>query len=68
MNLILNIDGKNCGEPITLTIIIKSKKVEEFRKEFNLDEKEYDEHKLLIALQKKKKKKEAAFASLFDEI
>ncbi len=67
LNLILNVDGKNCGEPITLTIIIKSRKVEEFRKEFNLDEKEYDENKLLSALQKHKFIKENAFASLFDE-
>ena len=66
-NLILNIDGKNCGDPITLTIILKSKKGEEFRNEFNLDEKEYDEDKLLGILQKHKFKKEAAFTSLFDE-
>jgi hypothetical protein len=66
MKFILNIDGKNYGEPITLTLITKSKKVEEFRKEFNLDENEYDEEKLLSVLQKHKFNNGEAFASLFD--
>jgi hypothetical protein len=67
LKLFLNIEGNNCGEPIIITLVVKSKKVEEFRKEFNLDEKEYDESKLLSALQKHNYKKENAFASLFDD-
>ena len=63
--LILNIDGINCGNPINLTLMVKSKKVEEFRKEFNLKENEYDDDRLLIALQKSKFNTAVAFASLF---
>ena len=65
--LILNIDGINCGNPINLTLMVKSKKVEEFRKEYNLLEEEYDEEKLFGKLQKYKFNKVNAFASLFDE-
>ena len=65
LDLILNIDGKNWGEPISLTFIVKSKKVDEFRREFNLDEKEYDDNTILSALQKYNFKKEDAFSSLF---
>ena len=61
----LNIDGINCGNPINLTLMVKSKKVEEFRKEFNLKENEYDDDRLLIALQKFKFSTAEAFDSLF---
>lgn len=66
-NLMLNIDGNDYGSPICLTLLVKSKKVEEFRKEYNLLEEEYDEEKLFGKLQKYKFNKENAFASLFDE-
>ena len=65
--IVLNIDGNNYGNPINLTLMFKSKKVEEFRKIFNLEENEYDEDKLLIALQRHKFIMENAFASLFDD-
>ena len=66
-NLMLNIDGNDYGSPICLTLLVKSKKVEEFRKEYNLLEEEYDEEKLFGKLQKYKFNKVNAFASLFDE-
>ena len=51
INLNLNINGKNIGNQITLTINVKSKKVEEFRKEFNLTEDLYsDDAQLLVFL------------------
>ena len=65
INAHLNIDGKNYGNKITLTIFMKSKKVQAFRDEFNLNEKEYDEQKLLGILQKYKFDNAAAFSSLF---
>ena len=66
-NLMLNIDGNDYGSPICLTLLVKSKKVEEFRKEYNLLEEEYNEEKLFGKLQKYKFNKVNAFASLFDE-
>ena len=66
--LLLNIDGKNIGPPITFTVKVdvKDKRVEEFRQEFNLNEKEYDYGRLLSLLQKHNFNKENAFASLFN--
>ena len=46
---------------------MKSKKVQAFRDEFNLNEKEYDEQKLLGILQKYKFDNAAAFSSLFQQ-
>ena len=46
---------------------MKSKKVQEFRDEFNLNEKEYDEQKLLGILQKYKFDNADAFSSLFQQ-
>ena len=66
INLYLNIDGKNCGNQITLIIFYKSKKVQQFRTEFSLSEKEYDEQRLYSALQKNQYDNSKAFASLFD--
>ena len=65
-NLMLNIDGNDYGSPICLTLLVKSKKVEEFRKEYNLLEEEYDEEQLFGLLQEHKFNKENAFSSLFD--
>ena len=65
--IVLNIDGNNYGNPINLTLMVKSKKVEEFRKVYNLDGNEYNDDKLLIALQRHKFIMENAFASLFDD-
>ena len=67
-NLMLNIDGNDYGSPINLTLLVKSKKVEEFRKEYNLLEEEYDEEQLFGLLQKYKFHKEKTFASLFNEV
>ena len=66
MNLILNIDGKNIVDPIILKLMVKSKKVEEFRKEFKLDEKEFEDNKLLSILQMHKYNFEDAFCSLIN--
>ena len=63
----LNIDGNDYGSPICLTLLVKSKKVEEFRKEYNLLGEEYYEEKLFGLLQEHKFNKENAFASLFNE-
>ena len=65
MNVFLNIDRKNIGDPIILKIIVKSERVEEFRDTFNLDEKEYDDNKLLSILKENKYNFDNAFASLF---
>ena len=62
----MNIDGKKIGQPIILSIHVKSKVVEEFRNDFNLSEKDYDDGKLLSLLQKYKFNKEEAFSSLFN--
>ena len=64
--LFLNVDGKNYNYPIVLTLIGISKKVQNFRKEFNLSEKEYDEQKLLNILQKYKYDFASAFSSLYN--
>ena len=52
IHLDLNIDGKKIGQPIILSIHVKSKLVEEFRNDFNLSEKDYDDFKLYALLQK----------------
>ena len=65
--LILNIDGNNYGDPIKLTLMIKSIKFEEFRKEFNYDKNKYDDAKLLALLQKYKFNKEVTFYNLFNK-
>ena len=62
----LNIEGKNIGNPITLNVGVKNKAVEDFRQTFNLNEKDYDDGKLLSLLQKYKFNKEEAFSSLFN--
>jgi hypothetical protein len=66
--LLLNIDGKNIGLPITFTVRVepKDKRVEEFRQEFNLSEKDYDDAKLLGLLQKHNFNKGEAFTALFN--
>ena len=64
--LILNIDGQNIGNPINLNLIFKSKKVEEFRDEFNLDEKEYSDKILYEILQRNDFDLDRSFAFLFD--
>ena len=66
IHLDLNIDGKKIGQPIILSIHVKSKFVEEFRNDFNLSEKDYDDFKLYALLQKHKFKKEEAFSSMFN--
>ena len=66
MIYILNIDGKNIGNPIILYVICKSKKVKEFREEFNLSEEEYSDEKILGVLQKNNYDMTQAFTSLFD--
>jgi hypothetical protein len=66
ITLILNIDGKNIGNPIILYVICKSKKVKEFREEFNLSEEEYSDEKILGVLQKNDFDMTKAFTSLFD--
>ena len=62
----VTIDGKNIGNAIHLYIKYKSNQVEQFRKEFNLDEKLYDEQKLLGVLQKNQFNASKAFESLFE--
>ena len=66
INLVLTIEGKINGNPITLTLIKSIKEVIEFRQEFNLNEKDFDDEKLFFSLQKHKFNKENAFASLFN--
>ena len=62
----LNVDGKNIGSPITLNVGVKNKAVEDFRNTFNLNEKDYDDGRLLSLLQKYKFNFEQAFSSLFN--
>ena len=64
--LILNINGQNIGNPINLNLIFKSKKVEEFRDEFNLDEKEYSDKILYEILQRNNFDLAQSFTYLFD--
>ena len=64
--LFLNIEGKNIGSPITLTVNVKMKAIEDFRLTFNLSEKDYDDGKLLSLLQKHKFQQAEAFAALFN--
>ena len=61
----LNIKGKNIGNQITLTINVKSKKVEEFRKEYNLDGESYSDNQLLYLLQKYNFDINKAFQAMF---
>ena len=63
--MVLIINGKIIGEPIILTINIKNKKIEEFRKEFNLDDKEYNDNQLLAILQNNNYKFDKAFEAMF---
>ena len=65
-NLILSVDEKYIGKPKILNLSVKSKRAEEFRNEFNLDEREFDDKKLLSALQKNGYNKGNAFTSLFN--
>ena len=64
--LIFNIDGKNIGQPIILTINVKSKAVEKFRYDFNLSNKDYDDKKLLELLQRHNYQEDEAFSALFN--
>ena len=63
INLFLNIDGKNYGKEMTLTVILKSKNVEDFRREYNFNL--FDDQKILSALQKNKFNKARTFQSFF---
>ena len=65
ISLFLNIDGKNIGNEITFILFIKSKKVQEFRKEFNLNDNEYEEQQLFDILQKHNFINVKAFESMF---
>ena len=66
ITLLLNIEGQNIGDPIILNLIVKSKIIEDFRAEYNLTEEEYNDEKILDALQKNQFNAEKAFASLFE--
>ena len=63
INLFLNIDGKNYGKEMTLTVILKSKNVEDFRREYNFNL--FDDQKILSALQENKFNKARTFQSFF---
>ena len=66
INLVLTIEGKIIGNPITLTLFKSDKRVTEFRQEFNLSEQDYDDLKILSLLQKHNFNYENAFISLFN--
>ena len=66
INLLLTIEGKIIGNPITLTLIKPIKPVIEFYQEFNLSEKDYDYEKIFSLLQKYKFNKGEAFVALFN--
>ena len=60
-----NVDGKNYGEQIDLTIHINEDLVQQFRKEFSLLEDDYPDEKLLNALKDNNNDIYKAFDSLF---
>ena len=64
INLVLFIEGKIIGSPITLTLFDISI-VREFRDTFNLDEKDYDDEKTFSLLKENNFDFEMAFSSLF---
>ena len=61
-----NVDGKNYGAQIDLTIHINQDLVQQFRKEFNLLENDYPDEKLLNALNNNNNDIYKAFDSLFN--
>ena len=65
INLKLNINGKNYGETIALNLIIMSKKIIEFRKEYNLNKEDYSDKFLFDKRKKFNGNNEAAFPDLF---
>ena len=66
IKMVLNIDGKNYGNEIILTIKYKSKQVDNFRNDYSLNEEDYDDQRLLGLLQKQQFDFQKAFESLFN--
>ena len=75
--LLFNVNGKNYGEKLTLSINVKEKKeieeiekyrdkIKEFREQFNLDKEEYNDEKLFEILKQHNFNFEDSFSSLFN--
>ena len=75
--LLFNVNGKNYGEKLTLSINVKEKKeieeiekyrdkIKEFRDQFNLDNEEYNDEKLFEILKQHNFNFEDSFSSLFN--
>ena len=75
--LLFNVNGKNYGEKLTLSINVKEKKeieeiekyrdkIKEFRDQFNLDKEEYNDEKLFEILKQHNFNFEDSFSSLFN--
>ena len=61
-----NVNGKNYGNQLKLTIKVKEGKITEFRQTFSLSKEDYSKERLSKALKEKNNTFEQAFESLFD--
>jgi hypothetical protein len=61
-----NVNGKNYGNQLKLTIKVKEGKIAEFRQTFSLSKEDYSKERLSKALKEKNNNFEQAFESLFD--
>jgi hypothetical protein len=61
-----NVNGKNYGNQLILTVIVKKGKISEFRKLFDLSKEDYSKERLSKLLKEKNNKFEDAFGALFE--
>ena len=61
-----NVNGKNYGNQIILTIKVKEGKITEFRNEFSLSKEDYNKERLKKVLKEKNYNFEQAFPALFE--
>ena len=61
-----NVNGKNYGNQLILTVIVKKGKISEFRELFDLSKEDYSKERLSKLLKEKNNKFEDAFGALFE--
>ena len=61
-----NVNGKNYGNQLILTVNVKKGKISEFRELFDLSKEDYSKERLSKLLKEKNNKFEDAFGALFE--